>query len=100
MTNSVTITNLYDEAERISLPKTAEYDNDSTRRAEDHTGVWITGIWTGPRTGRHIGRSYSIWEDRTHHCNVGTRYRELDEEEYLQWCQIACIEPVSKAEEI
>ena len=91
---NVTITNNMGDRERVSLPSVAEYDDECTRgRTENWTGCWITGLWTGPRSGRHIGRSYSIWGDRQGIGIIGTTYRELDESEYLEWCAQLGIEP-------
>ena len=90
MSQTVTITNLSDERERVHLPEpffTAE-----ARGQEDFTGVWITGLFYGPRTHRMVAKTYSIWDDG-HGRNVGERYRELDTSLFLHYCQKVRIDP-------
>ncbi len=85
-----TITTYYGETQRVSLPE-PHFEKDGG--PEDFTGVWIEALYTGPKTGRHFVKTNSIWDDGNG-CNVGTRYRELDEQEYLEHCLMVGCEPV------
>jgi hypothetical protein len=89
-----TITNLCGEAERVSLPQ-PHYEA-AAQGEQDYTGVWITGIFSGPRTGRRFVRTYSIWQ-RSHNDGrcVGTTIREIDEAEYLNLCERVDTDPVN-----
>ena len=89
-----TITNLRGDAERITLPS-AHYCQ-AARGFEHFTGVWITDLWAGPRTGRMFVRTYSIWQ-RAHNDgrNEGYRIRELTLSEYLRYCDIVDCEPAA-----
>ena len=81
-----TIENLSGEMERVSLPEPL-YESDADGRAEDGTGIWYTGLFFGPRTGRTVVRYYSIWEDRSRPgCCQGTVYQEVDRSEFLRLC--------------
>lgn len=79
----VTITNLDGEAERVTLP--APFWSGSASGPAHSTGVWITALYLGPRTGRMFRRSHSIW-DRGDGATVGTTYRELTLPEMLACC--------------
>lgn len=95
-TERVTITNLAGENERVTLPQPHFSDaaTNSSGYNNAGTGVWITALYAGPRTGRKFIRTNSIW-DRGDGCNVGTTYRELDESEYLGACKRVGCEPES-----
>ena len=82
----VTLTNLYHEKERVNLPA-PHFD---THRAgqEDFTGIWITALYAGPKTGRKFAQVWSIWEH-----NQGEIYEELDEADYLKYCAKVGCEP-------
>lgn len=80
----VTIINLNGESERVTLP--APFWEGSVTGPAHSTGVWITALYLGPRTGRMFRRSHSIW-DRGDGATVGTTYRELTEPELLTCCE-------------
>ena len=92
---TVTITNLSGDSERVTLPR-PHYENPPGRRSEDTTGVWYTGLYVGPRTGRMFLRSYSIW-DSGDGSVCGTTYEELDADRYLSLCRTLDEEPVGPA---
>jgi len=81
----VTIQNLRGENERITLPP-ALYERDMCGRSESTTGVWYTGLYCGPRTGRMILRAYSIWENPRTHGVTGEYYEEVDLSTFLALC--------------
>lgn len=85
-----TIQNLFGEYERGTLPN-PHYSAEATG-PEDYTGTWITGLYSGPRTGRKFVRTYSIWDNGRGSC-IGTNYSELDESEYLDKCDRVGCEP-------
>ena len=88
----VTITNLHGENERVAMP--APHYTAEARGQEDYTGVWITGLYSGSRTGRKFIRTHSIWERSPGDGrNVGTTYRELSESDYLSSCARVGCEP-------
>lgn len=93
-----TITNLRGDNERISLPLPI-YEAEPRGREHLGAGVWITGIYKGPRTGRMFLRTYSIW-DRGDGAHVGTRVRELDQSDFLDYCQRVDINPPVEAVEV
>lgn len=86
----VTIKNLRGDHERVTLPP-PHFEKRGGR--EDLTGTWIEALYAGARTGRHFVQIYSIWDDGTGRI-VGTVYRELDVEEYLDYCRSVGCEPV------
>ncbi len=92
---TVTIENIRGECDRVTLPL-PHYDNPKSGRSEDTTGVWYTALYVGPRTGRMFLRSESIWDDGHGRC-VGTRYRELRRDEYLDYCRRIGVEPIGPA---
>lgn len=89
-TERVTLQNLSGGLERVTLPQ-PHYEDDATGQ-QTYTGVWVTGLYSGPRTGRKFVRTYSIW-DRGDGQTTGTTYRELDEAEYLDYCHRVGCEP-------
>jgi hypothetical protein len=63
----------YDGTKRVTLPE--PFYESSASGPEDYTGVWITALYYGPRSGRAFKRTYSIWEigGRV----TGERYEEI-----------------------
>jgi len=92
---TVTIQNLRRDSERVTLPR-PHYENPKARRSEDSTGVWYTALYVGPRTGRMFLRCESIWDRGDGGC-VGTTYRELARDEYLDYCNRIGVEPIGAA---
>lgn len=90
-TERVTITNLNGEHERVTLPA-PHYESRACGQSNGGTGVWITALYAGPRTGRKFVRSHSMW-DRGDGCTVGTTYREIDESQYLAYCERVGCDP-------
>lgn len=91
-----TITNLNGDSERVSLP--APHFTASPRGRENlSTGIWLTGLYSGPRTGRKFARTYSIWQSKTGYGVIGETYCELTEAEYLHYCNVVGCEPVNVA---
>lgn len=88
-----TITNLDGDYERVSLP--APHYTGPANGAEHFAGVWITGLYSGPRTGRKFVRTYSIWQSRNGYGVKGETLRELDETEYLEYCERVGCEPIN-----
>ena len=87
----VTIRNDYAHTyERVTLPHPF-YESSATGQ-EDYTGVWITGLYIGPRTKRMFVRTHSIWDDG-HGRNVGTTYQEIDRSQMLEYCLKVGVEP-------
>lgn len=89
-----TVLNLRGELEYISLPKPHWQCCESGRRCgrEDFTGVWITGLFVGPRTGRRIARIYSIW-DAGNGQIAGETFSEIDQDTYLRYCRLVGVTP-------
>lgn len=86
-----TITNAFGEKERVSLP--APHYTAEARGQSDFTGIWITALYSGPKTGRRFARTDSIWENRQTGGMVGTRIHELEESQYLDYCERVGCEP-------
>lgn len=85
----VTITdNKSARKERITLPK-PHWEG----REKLSAGVTLEAIYKGPHTGRMFARYYSVWT-KNDGAVEGTSYRELDDQEYLDLCNMACTEPV------
>jgi hypothetical protein len=84
------ITNLNNEKEYVSLPN-PHYEHAASGRTIA-AGVWITGLFSGPRSGRKFVRTYSIW-DNGRGLHIGTRIKEVDDTEYLDACEICGIYP-------
>lgn len=98
--NSITVINLSGEHERVTLPQ-PEYSASKSGQADFGTGVWLTGIWRGPRTRRMFVRTHSIWaSSKNDGTNVGSRTIEVDESGYLRACEVAGIEPSISAVEV
>lgn len=88
-----TIINLHGDCERVSLP--APHFTTHTHGPENlTTGIWITDLYSGPRTGRKFARTWSIWQKRDGGIE-GETYRELDEIDYLHYCTVVGCEPVN-----
>ena len=92
--NTATITNLRGDSERVSLPL-PHYSVPADGQPE-FTGVWITALYSGPRTGRRFVKTYSCWIARDGRC-AGTTIRELDESDYLDYCERVGCEPAHVA---
>ena len=92
---TVTLSNLRGDSERVTLPR-PHYDNPKSCRSEDATGTWYEALYVGPRTGRMFLRAYSIWDDGHGRC-VGTTYCELARDEYLDYCNRIGVEPIGPA---
>lgn len=93
-----TIINLNDEYERVSLPEPI-FEKKAHGPSDLGAGVWITGLYISPRSRRMFLRTYSIWmkEDGS---IVGTRVRELDQSDFLDYCQRVDINPPVEAVEV
>ena len=83
----VTVTNLNGEKERVNLPE-PHFDTHKSGE-EDFTGIWITALYSGPKTGRKFAEIYSIWEH-----SQGEIYDELTESDYLKYCAKVGCEPI------
>jgi hypothetical protein len=94
----LTITNLRGENEYLSMSK-PEYESSKCGQADYGTGVWLIGIFRGPKTGRMFISTDSIW-DNGNGCCVGQRTREVDESEYLRACRVAGIDPSCMAHDV
>lgn len=79
----VNVVNLDGETECVSLP--APFWEAPVRGQQHFTGVWITGLYYGPRTRRMFRRAHSIW-DRGDGCATGITYRELALSDFLALC--------------
>lgn len=88
---TATITNLFGDNERVSLP--APHYRGKASGQQDFTGIWITGLYSGPRTGRRFVETYSIWQS-SRGGTTGTSIRELSESDYLDYCQRVGCEPM------
>ncbi len=86
----ITIQNLNRENERVRLP-VPSYTAEPTG-SSDYTGIWITGLYCAPRTGRRFVKTYSIW-DRGDGIIKGTIVREVDEDAWLALCRKIGIDP-------
>lgn len=82
-TERVTIDNLRGLAERVTLPAPLWEGRRNTS-----TGVYLTAIYRGPRTGRMFARYLSQWDG-----SVGTTYAEISADEYLHVCRLVDVEP-------
>lgn len=88
-----TILNLAGDYERVSLP--APHYTGPANGAEHFAGAWITGLFSGPRTGRKFASTYSIHQRGNGRGVVGEIYCELNEAEYLRYCDRVDTEPVN-----
>ena len=97
---TVTAINLQGDHERVTLPQPHYWKQ--ARGQEDYGGVWITGIYSGPRSGRRFVETESIWDDGRHiGICVGTTFKEVSESEYLTACERVRCEPENvKATEV
>lgn len=86
-----TVRTLDGDMQRLSLP--APHYSAVARGQSEFTGVWITGLYSSPRTGRRFARTESIWDDGRGRC-VGEAFHELDESEYLHYCRLVYTEPM------
>jgi hypothetical protein len=68
-------------AERVTLP--APFYKAGVNGQEDYTGVWVTGLYYGPRSGRCFVEDYSIWDDG-HGAITGKIIREVSLSELLR----------------
>jgi hypothetical protein len=105
MTTQKTIVNLAGEHERVSLP-TAHWHHPEMITAsvykilpslyrEHFCGIWITALYAGPRSNRKFVRVYSTYESKTKPGTiVGDTYRELNNTEYLRYCDRLNILPL------
>lgn len=85
---TATITNLRGANERVTLPTPLW-----TGKHPIGTGVNLRAIYRGPRTGRTIIHTDSLWENRlTHRCE-GDRWTEVSADEYLHYCNLVDVEP-------
>lgn len=98
MKYQTTIINLRDEYERAILPKPI-FEKKARGPSDLGAGVWITGLYIAPRSGRMFVSTYSIWmkEDGS---IVGTRVRELGRSDFLDYCQRVDIDPPVEAAEV
>lgn len=86
---TTTVTNLAGDTERVSLPRALE---DSTCKRYS-TGIELSAIYRGPRTGRMFAEFYSIWDNGRGECR-GTYVREITTPEFIEMCDRCGIEPV------
>lgn len=84
-----TIENLNGDRERVTLPNPIP---DSSCK-NFGTGVSLEAIYRGPRTGRFILHTYSIWENRQTHGVMGDQFYEVDLSAFLHACECAGVDP-------
>ena len=90
--NTTTVTAINTETgrrSRVALPAPHW-----TGRVELGTGHWLRALYVGPRSGRRFALVFSQWAD-----SYGDRYRELNTDAYLRYCDLAGCEPVGVAAE-
>ena len=80
----VIATNLSGLYEYVLLPK-ALYSCRASGQ-DDFTGIWITGLYRGSRTGRMFVETHSIWAKCGSNGIVGTTFKEVDESTFLFYC--------------
>jgi hypothetical protein len=91
-----TVELLSGETRRVALP-----EPHWSGRVESSAGVFITGLFAGPRTGRRFLETYSQWDDGTGRgYGIGERYSELDETDYLKLCARVGTEPIDASCEL
>jgi hypothetical protein len=68
-------------AERVTLPE--PFYSAKAQGQEDYTGVCVTGLYYGPRSGRCFVETYSVWDDGTGRCQ-GDSISEVELSELLK----------------
>jgi hypothetical protein len=70
-------------------------------KAQIGTGVWLTGLYRGPRTGRTVARYMSSWVDSKTGLIEGESFAMCDNSTWLWYCETAGInDPQVEAEEL
>ena len=83
-----TVTCLDGEYRRINLPKPHW-----TGKQVIGNGVTLFNLYSGPKTGRKFMDTFSCWQLENGSGVVGTKYVELDDSDYIRFCDIIGIDP-------
>jgi hypothetical protein len=62
-------------------------------RRQLSAGITLEAIYRGPRSGRMFIRTYSQWDNGNGACK-GPLYTEIDQAEYIYYCEKVGCEPV------
>jgi len=68
-------------------------------REELNTGVWLTGLYCGKRTGRMVARFYSQWVDHKGRI-TGESFSRIHLSDWVTYCDLVGIDPQVEAEEL
>jgi len=91
----VKVNGMYDsDCRYLSLP-TPMWEG----REELNTGIWLTGLYKGPKSGRMVARFDSQWVDQKGRME-GESFSRIYMSEWINYCEIAGIDPQAEAEEL
>lgn len=65
----------------IGVPVVAE----RVGQVEISTGLWLTGIYIGPKSRKMVIQTYSQWQKNNTGCGTGTEYHIAGSDEAAQW---------------
>lgn len=68
-------------------------------REQINTGVCLTGLYKGPKSGRMVARFYSLWVDRQGRV-TGEYFSRIYLSDWVTYCELAGIDPKVEAEEL
>ena len=86
---NVKVTNFKGDSIWVSLPK-AYWEG----KEELRTGIFLTGLYRSAKTGRMVRRIYSQW------FGEGESYQLLSLSSWIDYCDLAGIDPQVPAEEL
>jgi len=68
-------------------------------REQINTGVWLTGLYKGPKSGRMVARIDSQWAG-LHGRTAGEHFERCYLANWIDYCELAGIDPQVEAEEL
>ncbi len=68
-------------------------------KEELNTGIWLTGLYKGPKSGRMVARFYSQWVDHKGRI-TGEYFSRIYLSDWVTYCELAGIDPQVEAEEL
>jgi hypothetical protein len=68
-------------------------------KEELNTGIWLTALYRGKKTGRMVARFYSQWVDHKGRI-TGEYFSRIFTSDWVNYCELAGIDPQVEAEEL